>query len=64
VDVIRCSSSGYHTSGAGIDEYEAMVEGRLRGENQITLDKNLFQSNFVHHESHMKAPGSEPEASW
>jgi hypothetical protein len=44
-----------------IDGYEAMVEWRLPGENQIILEKPL-QCHFAHHERHIMSPEVEQKA--
>jgi hypothetical protein len=39
-----------------------MVDWWLAGENQTLPKRNLIQYHFLLRETHMKSPGTEPEA--
>jgi hypothetical protein len=36
----------------------------INRENPKNSEKNLLECRFVHHKSHVKSPGIEPEALW
>jgi hypothetical protein len=56
-------AQGYRTPhGVVMNEYEAVMESCLAGENQRNSQRNPHQGHFVHHEAQIKSPRTKLKA--